>query len=65
MQDQKTSQQFTSWINSATPEEAINAGKQVLTRLGTLDQTHRDRFVKEVRADPNAYRVLDDLKQPA
>lgn len=58
-------QQFTSWINGASPDDTIKAGKQVLARLGSLDQTHRDRFVSEVQSDPAAKQVLEDLTQPA
>lgn len=49
------------WINKAAPEDLITTAKSVFGRIGQLDQTYRDRFVSEVRSDPAAAKVLDQL----
>lgn len=43
----KTYEQFISWINEASPDDLLSIGRLLSERIGTLDQTHRDRFVKE------------------
>lgn len=61
----KAGQGFTSWIDGATPDEVISAGRQVLKRIALLDQTHRDRFVADLESDPTVARLFEDFKQPA
>jgi hypothetical protein len=55
-------EQFTSWAKGAPPDEAIHAAVQTLARIGQLDTTQRQRFYDEVRTDPQAMRLLEDLK---
>lgn len=48
--------QVTNWLNSATPDEIVQHGKDVLTKIGSLDKSYQDRFAQ----DPAFAR----LKQP-
>jgi hypothetical protein len=52
------------WLSKASPEDLLTHGKQIFSRIGQLDQTYRERFVSEVREDPQAKRVLEQMTEP-
>lgn len=56
---QVSKQQVSNWLNSASPDDVIAHGKQALQRIGKLDQTYRDRFATEARADPTVARLFE------
>ena len=55
------SQPTPDWLKNASPDDVITHGKMVFSRIGQLDQTYRDQFVSEIKRDPNAARLLEQL----
>lgn len=53
------SQQFTNWVNSASPDELFGIGTQVLSRISTLPQTQRDKFYTQVQNDPSISKLFN------
>lgn len=56
--------QFRSWLTDAPPEDLVKAAPLLFSRIGTLDETHQDRFIQEVQSDPQAKRVFEKMKSP-
>ena len=54
--------QFRNLLNDATSEELVTIAPLLFSRIGTLDQTHQDRFIQEVKSDPQAKRVFDKMQ---
>jgi hypothetical protein len=54
--------QFRTMLNDATPEDVVTIAPLLFSRIGTLDQSHQDRFIQEVKSDPQAKRVFDKLQ---
>lgn len=57
--------QFRTWIKDAQPEDLVTIAPLFFNRIGTLDQAHQDRFIKEVQNDPQAKSVFEKMKSPA
>lgn len=55
-------QSFYDWLKGATPDEKITAAKHTLAAIGELGTTDQERFVQEVRSDPTAGKVFENLK---
>lgn len=62
--DANTSQ-FRSWIKDAPPEDLVTIAPLLFSRIGTLEERHQDRFIKEVQSDPQAKRVFEKMKSSA
>jgi hypothetical protein len=54
--------QFRSWLTDAQPEDLVKIAPLLFNRIGTLDQTQQDRFIKEVQSDPQAKSVFEKMK---
>lgn len=54
--------QFRTFINEATPEDLIAIAPVLFSRIGTLDQTQQDRFIQQVKSEPQAKRVFEKLQ---
>jgi hypothetical protein len=57
--------QFRNWLNDAPSEEVVTIAPLLFNRIGTLDQTQQDRFIKEVQSDPQAKSVFEKMKSYA
>ena len=54
--------QFKNWLNMAPPEELVTIAPLLFSRIGTLDKTHQERFIKEVQQNPQAKSVFQKLQ---
>jgi hypothetical protein len=54
--------EFRTWLNDAPPEDLVKIAPLLFSRIGTLDQTQQDRFIKEVQSDPQAKSVFEKMK---
>lgn len=54
--------QFRNWLNDAPPEELVKIAPLLFSRIGTLDEAQQDRFIQEVRSDPQARSVFEKMK---
>ena len=54
--------QFRNWLNDAPPDDVVKIAPLVFNRIGTLDQSQQDRFIKEVQNDPQAKSVFEKMK---
>jgi len=54
--------QFRTWLNDAAPEDLVTIAPLLFSRIGTLDQTHQDRFIQQVKSDPQAKLIFDKLQ---
>lgn len=54
--------QFRSWIDTAQPEDLLTIAPVLLSRIGTLDQRHRERFLEEVQRDPQTKRMFEQMQ---
>jgi len=54
--------QFRTWINDAQPDELLTIAPMLFSRIGTLDQRHQERFVEEVRRNPQAKRMFEQMQ---
>ena len=59
--DTNTSQ-FRTWIKDAPPEDLVTIAPLLFSRIGTLEQSHQERFIQEVQRDPQAKRVFEKLQ---
>jgi hypothetical protein len=57
--------QFRTWLNDAAPEDLLTIAPLLFSRIGTLDQSHQDRFIQEVKSDPQAKRVFEKMQSYA
>ncbi len=60
----KTSQ-FRSWIKDAQPEDIVTIVPLLFSRVGTLDKNYQERFIQEVKNDPQAKSVFEKMKDYA
>jgi hypothetical protein len=60
--DPTNTSQFRTWIKDAPPEDLVTIAPLLLTRIGTLEQSHQERFVQEVQRDPQAKRVFEKIQ---
>jgi len=54
--------QFRTLLNDATPEDLVTIAPLLFSRIGTLDQSQQDRFIQEVKSDPQAKRVFEKMQ---
>jgi hypothetical protein len=54
--------QFRTLINDASPEDLVTVAPLLFSRIGTLPQSHQERFIKEVQSDPQAKRVFEKMQ---
>ena len=54
--------QFRNWLSDAPPDDLVKVAPLLFSRIGTLDQAHQDRFIKEVQGDPQARSVFEKMK---
>lgn len=54
--------QFKSFVQNAPPEDLLTIAPLLFSRIGTLDQTQQERFIKQVQSDPQAKRVFEKLQ---
>ena len=54
--------QFRTLLNDAAPDDLVTIAPLLFSRIGTLDQPHQDRFIQEVKSDPQAKRVFEKLQ---
>ena len=57
--------QFRTWLNDAAPQDLVTIAPLLFSRIGTLDQSHQDRFIQEVKGDPQAKRVFEKMQSYA
>jgi len=57
--------QFRTFINDATPDDLVTIAPLLFSRIGTLDQTQQDRFVQQIKSDPQAKSVFEKLQTTA
>ena len=48
METKQTTQQFTSWINDASPDDLVLIGKALFQRVSTLSVEYRKQFVSNI-----------------
>ena len=54
--------QFRTLINDASPEDLVTVAPLLFSRIGTLQQSQQERFIKEVQSDPQAKRVFEKMQ---
>jgi hypothetical protein len=54
--------QFRTWIKDAPPNDLVAIAPLLFSRIGTLEQSHQERFIQEVQRDPQAKRVLEKMQ---
>ncbi len=54
--------QIRTWIKDAPPEELVTIAPLLFSRIGTFDQRQQERFIQEVRRDPQAKRVFEKMQ---
>ena len=60
--DPTNTSQFRTWIKDAAPEDLVTIAPLLFSRIGTLEQSHQERFIKEVQSDPKAKRVFEKMQ---
>ena len=54
--------QFRTFIKDAQPEDLVTIAPLLFSRIGTLEQSHQERFIQEVQRDPQAKRVFEKIQ---
>jgi hypothetical protein len=54
--------QIRTWINDARPEDLLTIAPLLFSRIGTLDQRQQERFAEDVRRDPQAKRMFEQMQ---
>lgn len=54
--------QFKTWLNDARPDDLVTIAPLLFSRIGTLDKTHQERFIKEIQQNPQAKTVFQKLQ---
>ncbi len=60
--DPTNTNQVRTWIKDAAPEDLVTIAPLLFSRIGTLEQSHQERFIKEVQRDPQAKRVFERMQ---
>lgn len=63
--DPTNASKFRTWVKDVPLEELMSVAPLLISRIGTLEQSHQDRFIKEVQSDPQAKRVFEKMKSYA
>jgi hypothetical protein len=53
--------QFKSWLNVASPKDVVTIAPLIISRIGTFDKSDQERFVDEVKQNPQAKGVFRKL----
>jgi hypothetical protein len=61
--DQQTGSAFgtTDWLNKASPDDIVKNTVAGVARIGQLDANYRDQFIEQLRAEPTAARLLEQM----
>jgi hypothetical protein len=54
--------QFRTFINDASPEDLVTITPLLFSRIGTLDQSQRERLFQQIKSDPQAKSVFEKLQ---
>ena len=57
--------QFRTLINDAQPEDLVTIAPLLFSRIGTLDQRQQERFIQEIKSDPQAKSVFEKIQSYA
>jgi len=60
--DPTNTNQVRTWIKDAPPEELLTIAPVLFNRIGTLGQTHQEKFVKDIQGDPQTKRVFEKMQ---
>lgn len=60
--DPTNTNQFRTWIKDAPPEDVVTIAPLLFSRIGTLEQSQQERFIKQVQSDPKAKIVFEKLQ---
>ncbi len=60
--DNTNTNQFRTWIKDAPAEDLVAIAPLLFSRIGTLEQSHQERFIQEVQRDPQAKRVFEKMQ---
>jgi len=60
--DPTNTSQFRTWVKDAPPEDLVTIAPLLFARIGTLEQSHQERFIQEVQRDPQAKRVFEKIQ---
>ncbi len=63
--DNTNTNQFRTWIKDARPDDLVTIAPLLFSRIGTLEQSHQERFIQEVQRDPQAKRVFEKMQSSA
>lgn len=58
MQGQNAAQ-IKQWLDSASPDDVLTVTQAGLKRVGSLDQTYRDRFTQQAKSEPVISRLFE------
>ena len=53
--------QFRTFIKDAPPEDLVTIAPLLFSRIGTLEPRQQEKFIQEVKSDPQAKLVFDKL----
>jgi hypothetical protein len=53
--------QFKSWLNVAQPKDVVTIAPLLISRIGTFDESDQERFIHEVKQNPQAKGVFQKL----
>jgi hypothetical protein len=60
--DPTNTNQFRTFIKDAKPEDLVTIAPLLFSRIGTLEQSHQERFIQEIQRDPQAKRVFEKIQ---
>jgi hypothetical protein len=60
--DPTSTNQFSTLIKDATPEDLVKIAPLLFSRIGTLEQGQQERFIQQVQSDPQAKQVLAKIQ---
>jgi hypothetical protein len=60
-QPDETNLGSTDWVKNATPENLTSQGAAIFGKIGSMDVTTQDRFVQQLKANPNASRLFERI----
>lgn len=56
-----TLRDITAWLDTAQPDELVEAGSKIVNKIGSLNPQYQDRFVEQV--DKTTLRMFQ--KEPS
>jgi hypothetical protein len=59
MPGQNQSDQYDpTWIDNATPEQLVEAGKRIVSKIGGLGEDYRQQFTDGLKGDQRAAKLM-------